>query len=212
MDGRALAEELGVRDDGDVGAAEGPLDDPGGADRHGRLVDHHRLARAGAARSRARRPRCRRGRPSRRRPAAWARTGRRTRSRRTAFAAPSTKRSRPSCEPFAHEVVEAGLEDRDLAALEALDLVGVDVGADHVVADVGEAGAGGEPDVARPDDSDLAHGMQSSELTTAAPARGGRAAHGSGAAAGGPHGAGPRCRAPSWPGGARAAADRARRW
>ena len=119
VDGRALAEELGVRHHGDVAAAEGPLHDPGGADRHRRLVDDDGLARQERARSRGRPPRCRRGRPSRRGPAGWARRGRRTRSRATACAAPTTKREPAAVDPLAHEVVEARLEDRDLAPLEA---------------------------------------------------------------------------------------------
>src|SRR5690606_29818802 len=45
VDRRALPEELGVGDDGDVVPPQHPLDDPGRADRHRRLVDDHRLAR-----------------------------------------------------------------------------------------------------------------------------------------------------------------------
>ena len=41
--------------------------------------------------------------------------------------------------------VEAGLEDRHFAALERRDLGFVLVDADHVVAEIGEAGAGPEP-------------------------------------------------------------------
>ena len=50
VDGRALAEELGVRHDAHVGPAEHPLDDLGRADGHGRLVDDDgaRAASAGA--------------------------------------------------------------------------------------------------------------------------------------------------------------------
>ena len=126
-------------------------------DRHGRLVDDDGLARQQRADLAGRRPRCRTGRRSRRRPAASARRGRRTRSRPTALAAPTHEREPAAVEALAHEVVEARLEDRDLAPLEQRDLVGVDVGAHDVVADVGEARAGGEPDVARADDRDLAH-------------------------------------------------------
>ena len=53
--------------------------------------------------------------------------------------------------------VEAVLDDRDLPGRQAGDLVGVDVGADDLVAEVGEAGSGGQPDVARPDDGDPRH-------------------------------------------------------
>ena len=52
-------------------------------------------------------------------------------------------------------VVEPGLEDRDVAAPERPQLRLVLVHADDVVAVLGEAGAGDEPDVAGPDDCDL---------------------------------------------------------
>jgi len=57
---------------------------------------------------------------------------------------------------FGDEVGEAGFEDADLASLEAFDLGDVDVGADDAVAEVGEAGGGGEADVPGPDDGDAA--------------------------------------------------------
>ena len=52
------------------------------------------------------------------------------------------------------ELLEAGLVDRDLAVLEARDLVGVDVDAVDVVAELGEARRGDEADVAGADDAD----------------------------------------------------------
>jgi hypothetical protein len=52
------------------------------------------------------------------------------------------------------EVGEAGLVDRDLAALQAVDLRGVDVDAPDVVAELREAGRGHEADVAGADDTD----------------------------------------------------------
>jgi hypothetical protein len=60
---------------------------------------------------------------------------------------------------LADDLVEAGLVDGDLAAVEGVDLGDVDVDADHVVAEVGEAGAGDEADVARSDDCDLHLGV-----------------------------------------------------
>ena len=45
------------------------------------------------------------------------------------------------------ELLEPRLVDRDLALLQALDLGGVDVDAQHVVAGIGEAGARDEADV-----------------------------------------------------------------
>src|SRR5690606_21749212 len=48
---------------------------------------------------------------------------------------------------------------RDLAPAQRLDLFGHHVGADHGVTQVRQAGTGGEPDVAGPDDGDIAsHG------------------------------------------------------
>ena len=52
------------------------------------------------------------------------------------------------------ELGQAGLVDRDLAALQARDLVGVDVDAPDLVAELGEAGRGDEADVAGADDAD----------------------------------------------------------
>ena len=49
---------------------------------------------------------------------------------------------------------EAGLVDRDLAGLQARDLVGVDVDAVDVAAELREARRGDEPDVAGADDAD----------------------------------------------------------
>ena len=53
------------------------------------------------------------------------------------------------------QLVEARLVDRDLAALQALDLAGVLVDADHVVAEIGKAGAGDQADIARADHRNL---------------------------------------------------------
>ncbi len=60
----------------------------------------------------------------------------------------------------AYQVVEARLEDRHLAGLEALDLGGVLVDAGDLVAEVGEAGAGDQADIARTDHRN-AHGALS---------------------------------------------------
>ena len=50
-----------------------------------------------------------------------------------------------------HQRVEARLEDRHVAAFERRDLVRIAVDADHVMAEIGEAGAGDEADVAGAD-------------------------------------------------------------
>ena len=55
----------------------------------------------------------------------------------------------------ADHFLEAGLVDRDLAALEPVDLGAVDVDASDVVAAVGEAGAGDQSDVAGANNCDF---------------------------------------------------------
>ena len=59
-----------------------------------------------------------------------------------------------------HDGFQAGLEDRNLARVQARDLALVEIEAEDVVAGVREAGAGDEPDVARADDGDI-HGVRS---------------------------------------------------
>ena len=56
-----------------------------------------------------------------------------------------------------HDLGQAGLVDRQAAFLQHRDLVGVDVEAEDIVADIGEAGARDEADVAGTDDRDF-HG------------------------------------------------------
>ena len=51
-----------------------------------------------------------------------------------AFGAPSTNRSRRDAEALGEQLGQAVLEDRDLALVEPVDAVGVDVGAHDVVA------------------------------------------------------------------------------
>ncbi len=65
--------------------------------------------------------------------------------------------------------LEAGLVDRHAALIQDLDLARVDVEAQHVVADLGETGAGDEPDVAGPDHRDF-HASTPSEALMAASA------------------------------------------
>jgi hypothetical protein len=57
-----------------------------------------------------------------------------------------------------HHGFEARFVDRDAALVEDADLGRVEVEAEHVVADVGQAGAGDEPDVTGADDCDF-HGF-----------------------------------------------------
>ena len=68
------------------------------------------------------------------------------------------EREPPLAQVALDDRVEARLVDRDLAALERGDLVGVLVGAHDLHAELGEARAGDEPDVAAADDADV-HGV-----------------------------------------------------
>ncbi len=54
----------------------------------------------------------------------------------------------------AQQVLEFGLVDRHLAAGEGVDLLLDDVAGDHLVAELGEAGRGDQPDPANSDDAD----------------------------------------------------------
>src|SRR5258708_3317030 len=65
------------------------------------------------------------------------------------------EREAPGCHVVAHHLLQARLEDRDLAIPQHADLALVHVEAQHVVADVGEAGAGDEPDISGADDAHL---------------------------------------------------------
>jgi hypothetical protein len=67
------------------------------------------------------------------------------------------EREAAAVEALSHELVEARLEDGDVAPVEPLDLLGHHVGADHGVAEVRQVGARGEPHVPRSDDGDRAH-------------------------------------------------------
>ena len=60
----------------------------------------------------------------------------------------------PVVDALGDQLVQAMLDDGDLAGRQPLDLVRVDVAADDVVAEVGEACPGGQPDVAGADDGE----------------------------------------------------------
>ena len=144
VDGRALAQELGVGHHGHVAAAQRLLDPAGGADRHRRLVDHHGARRQDRGDLGGRLLDVAQvGRAVRALRGGHAQVGE-LGARRRRSAAPSTKLSRPESQALAHQLVEPGLEDRDLAPRQALDLLGHHVGADHVVPEMGEARAGGQ--------------------------------------------------------------------
>ena len=69
------------------------------------------------------------------------------------------KARRPACALRGDQIVEAGLEDRDLAAAQPRDLARVLVDAGDVDAELGEAGAGDQADIAGADHGD-AHGVR----------------------------------------------------
>jgi hypothetical protein len=62
------------------------------------------------------------------------------------------------------QILQAVLVDRRLAAVDAVDLALVDVDAQAVVADLGEAGAGDDADIAGADDGDLHQASSASWL------------------------------------------------
>ena len=68
------------------------------------------------------------------------------------------KLSRSAAALCADHLGEAGLVDRDLAALSVSIFVGIDVDAGDVVAAVGETGAGHQSDVAGADDCNFHEG------------------------------------------------------
>jgi len=156
VDGRPLAEELRVAHDAHVGASQRPLDHHGAPDRDRRLVDDHGLVGES-------------GRDLGGGGLDVAEVGRAVVSLRGRDAEEheggvSDGRRRPDDEPesaggeaLGDEFVEAVFDDRDLAAPQTLDLLGVDVGAHDGVAEVGEARAGGESDVSGSDDCDSGH-------------------------------------------------------
>ena len=58
---------------------------------------------------------------------------------------------------IANHVLEPLLEDGDVPGLQSLDLGLIDVGAHHFMAQMGQAGAGRQTDIAGADDPDPAH-------------------------------------------------------
>ena len=89
-------------------------------------------------------------------------------------------------EPLGEQLGQAVLEDRHLALLQPGDPLGVDVGADHLVTEVREAGRRGQADVPRADDRDahcrlewsrvraVVGSLRSAPSSRATPARGDR--------------------------------------
>jgi hypothetical protein len=63
----------------------------------------------------------------------------------------------------AHDVEQPRLVDRHAAGFENADLLGIEVEAEHVVADIGEAGAGNQADVAGADHGDFHAGSSPGE-------------------------------------------------
>ena len=156
VDSRALAEELGVGHHLHIVPPEHALDDPSRADGDRRLVHDDGLVRergadlaghvldvgevGGAVRALRRR---------------HAQVGKLTSG--GGGGVPHDERQSAAVETRPQELLEPGLEDRHLAPRESLHLARVDVGADHVVPEVGEAGTRRQPDVPRADDGNRAH-------------------------------------------------------
>jgi hypothetical protein len=162
LDRGALAQELGIGDDRDVGVgpclADDSLDLVAGADRHGRLGDHHGKT-------------LQRGRDLARGRVHVGEVG-------VAVAAPRRRADRdehrvgggdrrlesgreiepPAAHVVLDQAIEIGLVDRDLALAQRLDLLRVLVDAGHVMAEVGEARARDEADIAGADHGD-AHAL-----------------------------------------------------
>ena len=156
VDRRALPQELRVRHHVDVAAPQGLLDLAGRAHRHGRLVHHDRLggqqggdlpgggldvAEVGGT--------------------VAALGGGHAQVVELALGdglGGAEHEAQPTgLQALAHQLLEAGLEDGDLPPRQPLHLLGDDVGADHVVAQMGEARTGRETDVPGPDDRDVGH-------------------------------------------------------
>ncbi len=162
LDRGALAQEFGIGDDPAAhrrrGLADDPLDLVAGADRHRRLGDDHR--RTGQRLGDLARGAVDIGKVG----MAVAAARRRADGDEDRFgAADAGDEIGGEAQPAAFDVagdepVEAGLEDRHDALLERLDLARVLVDADDVVAEIGKAGAGDQPDIAGPDDRDT-HGI-----------------------------------------------------
>src|SRR5581483_2678745 len=67
------------------------------------------------------------------------------------------ERQASGVEALAHQLLEAVLDDRDLAVRQGLDPVGEHVGTDDLVAEMGQTGSCGETDVSGAEDRDLRH-------------------------------------------------------
>ncbi len=156
VDGRALAEELGVRHHVDVAAPQRPFDHPGRADRHGRLVDHDRIGfEVGSDLVGGGLDVAEVGRTV---VALWGRNAQVDElAPRRSVGVRGREPQQPGIDRIGHDLLEAVLENRHPARLELTDPGGVDVGAHHLVPELGETCARREADVAGADDGDLAH-------------------------------------------------------
>ena len=153
---RALAQELGVRHHDHVVAPEHPLDHPGRADRHRRLVDHHGLGRQHGPDLAGRRLDVGQvGRAVVALGRGHAQVGELGGAGGVLGAHDEAEAS--ALHALADQGLEARLDDGDLALAQAGDPVLVDVGAHHVVAEGREARRRGQTHVPRPDHRDLRH-------------------------------------------------------
>jgi hypothetical protein len=159
LDRGALAEEFGIGDDPGLDAgrdfADDPLDLIPGADRNRRLGDDHRrtgqrlgdLARGAVDIGKIGMTVAAPGRGA-------------DRDEDGLGAVDAGGKVGGEAEPAALDVagdqpVETRLEDRHDASLEGVDLARILVDADDVMAEVGKAGAGDQPDIAGPDNGDM---------------------------------------------------------
>jgi len=153
VDGGALAEELGIGHHVDVGAREALAHGLRGADGDGGLGDHDGARREHAADLLD-------GGVEVREVRAAVRVLRRRQAEEDELAVPQYLRRAvgesqpPRREALAQEVVETRLQDRRGAGAEGREARGTRLDAPDVVAEVREARAGGEADVARADDAD----------------------------------------------------------
>ena len=149
---RAFSEELGIGDDGHVGPPEHTLDNARRTDRNRRLVDHHRTRAQYRPDLLGRRLDVREVGAAvvvlRSRDAQEHDIGIGGRLRSTDHEAQPARRH-----GVGHDRRQPVFDDRDLAGLEPGDLAGIDVGTHDHEAEVGEAGARGEPDIAGSDHS-----------------------------------------------------------
>ena len=159
MDGRALAEELGVRRDLHIVAAQGLLDDPRGPNGHSRLIDDDGLLGQHVGNSGCRLTN--EAQVCRTVGALWrgdAQVAELAVGRGGRLA--DDEGEVAAVEARTDELLEARLPDRHLAPRQQVDAVGKDVGTDDLVAEMRETSGGREADISGPEDGDATHAVR----------------------------------------------------